>query len=179
MQNISYRIALGGIISSLCLLCMFLTGVFPVLYITLPMIAGILMMIMSVEITPSWAYLTFFATGILSVFVTFDKEAALLYILLFGHYPVTRQFIEKIKFPPLRLTVKLIIFNVCILSEFYIAVSFLGITELYEQLMKNGKPAVAGILIFVNFICLIYDYSLDSMLLIYTKKIKPKLIRGR
>ena len=64
---------------------MFLTGVFPVLYITLPMIAGVLMMIMSVEITPSWAYLTFFATGILSVFVTFDKEAALLYIMLFGH----------------------------------------------------------------------------------------------
>ena len=179
MQNISYKIALGGILSSLCLLCMFLTGVFPVLYITLPMIAGVLMMIMSVEITPSWAYLTFFATGILSVFVTFDKEAALLYIMLFGHYPVTRQFIEKIRLPFVRLAVKLIIFNTCVLSEFYLAVSFLGITEFYEQLTEKGKPAAAGIIILVNFICLIYDRSLDSMLIIYNQKIKPKLIRGR
>ena len=63
MHSVSYKVALGGIISSLCLICMFLTGVFPVLYITLPMIAGVLMMIMSAEITPSWAYLTFMASG--------------------------------------------------------------------------------------------------------------------
>ena len=55
------------------------------------------MMIMSVEINTSWAYLTFAATSILALFITFDKEAALLYILLFGHYPVTKQFIEKIR----------------------------------------------------------------------------------
>ena len=37
-QSYSYRIALGGIIASLCMLCMFLTGVFPVSYthLTLP-----------------------------------------------------------------------------------------------------------------------------------------------
>ncbi len=158
---------------------MFLTGVFPVLYITLPMLAGILMMIMSVEINPSWAYLTFAATGILSLFVTFDKEAALLYIMLFGHYPVTKQYIEKIKPALFRYVLKLVIFNFCILSEFFITVKFLGITEFYEELNRKGKPVIAGIILLVNFICFTYDLSLNGMLVIYSRKIKPKLLRGR
>lgn len=137
------------------------------------------MMIMSVEINPSWAYLTFLATGILAVFVTFDKEAALLYILLFGHYPVTRQYIEKIRSALLKLAVKLIIFNFCIVSEFYITVNILGITELYDDLTEKGRTMTILILAVINLICLIYDYSLEGMLVIYINKIKPRLIRGR
>ncbi|MBE6852645.1 MAG: hypothetical protein E7505_04130 [Ruminococcus sp.] len=179
MQNISYKVALGGVISSLCLLCMFLTGIFPVLYITLPMIAGILMMIMSVEITPSWAFLTYAATGTLAVFVTFDKEAALLYIMLFGHYPIIKQYIDSLKPGLIRFIVKTAVFNVCILSEFMITVKLLGITEFYEQLVTKGKAFSIAILLIINAICFLYDYSLESMLLIYCNKIKPKLIRRR
>lgn len=177
--NISYKVALGGIISSLCLLCMFLTGVFPVLYITLPMIAGILMMIMSVEISPSWAYLTFAATGLLAMFVTFDKEAALLYILLFGHYPVTKQFIEKIRLKLPKLILKLVIFNASILSQVWITVNLFGLTEYYEDLQENGRIYAAGTLLLVNLICLTYDYSLNGMLIIYNQKLRPRLLRGR
>ena len=175
MQSTSYRVALGGIISSLCLICMFLTGIFPVLYITLPMIAGILMMIMSVEINTSWAYLTFAATSILALFITFDKEAALLYILLFGHYPVTKQFIERIRNTTVRIITKLLLFNICIISEFYITGKILGITEFYEELCKKGGFFIIIIMIFINLICLTYDYSLKGMLALYFSKIKPKL----
>ena len=83
MKNISYRVALGGIVSSFCLMAMFLTGVFPVLYLVLPMIAGILMLIVVTEVSIPWALLTYLAVGLLSLFVTYDKEAALVFILFF------------------------------------------------------------------------------------------------
>ena len=92
MQSISYKVALGGIISSLCLLCMFLTGVIPVMYIVLPMIAGILMMIITIEVDTRWAFLTYLSTSLLSLIITFDKESALMYILLFGHYPIIKKY---------------------------------------------------------------------------------------
>ena len=38
-QSLSYHIALGGIIAALCIACMFLTGVFPMFYLILPMLA--------------------------------------------------------------------------------------------------------------------------------------------
>ncbi len=158
---------------------MFLTGVFPVLYITLPMIAGVLMMIMSAEISPSWAYLTFMATGLLALFVTFDKEAALLYILLFGHYPVTKQFIDRLKPFAVRLFVKLFIFNACILSEFYITAEILGMTEFYDEIYAKGKTYALLIMLLINFVCFTYDFSLNGVLDIYLKRIKPKLLAGR
>ena len=37
-QSLSYHIALGGIIAALCIACMFLTGVFPMFYLILPML---------------------------------------------------------------------------------------------------------------------------------------------
>ena len=39
IDRISYRVALGGIVSAFCLMGMFLTGVFPLLYLVLPMLA--------------------------------------------------------------------------------------------------------------------------------------------
>ena len=36
MRDISYRVALGGIVSALCLVTMFLAGGLPALYIVLP-----------------------------------------------------------------------------------------------------------------------------------------------
>ena len=58
-RSISYRVALGGIIASLCLLAMFLTGVIPIFYILLPMIAGLLLSIMVTETGTRWALLTY------------------------------------------------------------------------------------------------------------------------
>ena len=95
MQRISYRVALGGIITALCLLLMFLTGVMPLLYLALPMVAGALLLIIVSEIGTGWAVLTYAAVSLLSIFVTFDKEAALIFILFFGHYPILRQQLEK------------------------------------------------------------------------------------
>ncbi len=175
MHNISYKIALGGIISSLCLLCMFLTGIFPALYITLPMIAGILMMIIAVEVNSRWAFLTFIATSLLSLFVTFDKEAALLYIMLFGHYPIIKKYIDTIKFKLLRFITKIIIFNTCIICEIFITIKILGISEFYEEITEKGNIYVYGFLLIMNFVCLSYDYSLKGIFILYNKKLKPRL----
>ncbi len=87
MQRISYRVALGGIITALCLLLMFLTGVMPLLYLALPMVAGALLLIIVSEIGTGWAVLTYAAVSLLSIFVTFDKEAALIFILFFWTLP--------------------------------------------------------------------------------------------
>ncbi len=113
MNNVSYKVALGGVISSLCIFAMFLTGIMPFLYLTLPMIAGALMTIIVTEVNIPWAFLTYASVSILSLFITFDKGAALIFILLFGHYPIIRYKLEKIHIRPLKNLVKLCIFNIC------------------------------------------------------------------
>ena len=94
MRDISYRVALGGIVSALCLVVMFLAGILPALYILLPIMASVLLMLIAAEVSTGWALLTYIAVGILSLFITADKEAALIFIM-FGHYPIIRIYLQN------------------------------------------------------------------------------------
>ncbi|MCD7810336.1 MAG: hypothetical protein LUD57_05440 [Ruminococcus sp.] len=179
MKDISYRVALGGIISALCLVTMFLAGVIPALYLVLPMIAGVLMMIIAVEVNKKWALLTYVAVGMLSMFITFDKEAALIFIMFFGHYPILRFYIERIKPALIRLLIKFAVFNVCIIAYFYVTVYIFGLVQMLEEMDEFGKYGTLIMLVFANFVFVLYDYNLDVCYKLYRKKIMPKFHNGR
>ena len=174
MRDISYRVALGGIVSALCLVTMFLAGVLPALYLLLPGIAGVLLMVIAVEVNTPWAFLTYIAVSLLSMFITFDKEAALIFILFFGHYPILRAYIQKIPLKLFRGTVKLAIFNVCIISYFYVTVYLFGLKDMLEQLDDFGRYGSYIMLGITNLLFLVYDLDLDFMLNLYRKKLMPR-----
>ncbi len=175
MQNVSYRVALGGIVSAFCLLSMFLTGVFPLLYLVLPMISGILLLIMVMEVNTQWALLTYAAVGILSLFVTYDKEAALIFILFFGIYPILHRYLNRISPRLLRIAVKLLLFNSSMVLYFYINVYLFGLTDLIEAFEDFGKYGGAILLFILNPFFLMYDYSLCNLCLIYLHRLKPRI----
>jgi hypothetical protein len=179
MRDISYRVALGGIVSALCLVTMFLAGVLPALYLLLPGIAGILLMIIAVEVNTAWAFLTYIAVSLLSLFITFDKEAALIFIMLFGHYPILRFYIHKIPLRLIRLLIKLLIFNVCMIGYFYVTVYILGLDDLLDEFDGLGKYGAYILLGITNVIFLVYDIDLDFMHTLYKKRIMPKFRKKR
>ncbi|MCR4640000.1 hypothetical protein [Ruminococcus sp.] len=179
MRDISYRVALGGIVSALCLVTMFLAGVLPALYLLLPGIAGILLMIIAVEVNTAWAFLTYIAVSLLSLFITFDKEAALIFIMLFGHYPILRFYIQKIPLRLLRLLIKLFIFNVCIIGYFYVTVYILGLDDMLEEFDDFGRYGAYILLGITNLIFFVYDIDLDFMHNIYKKRIMPRFRKKR
>ncbi len=179
MRDISYRVALGGIVSALCLVTMFMAGILPALYLLLPGIAGILLMIIAVEVSTGWAFLTYLAVSLLALFITFDKEAALIFILFFGHYPILRFYIQKIKPDFIRLFVKLIIFNICIITYFYITVYIIGMQEMLEEFDDFGKYGAYIMLGISNIVFLFYDFDLDLTYKIYRKRLMPKFRKKR
>lgn len=179
MKNISYRVALGGIVSALCLVTMFLAGIIPALYLVLPMIAGVLMMIIVIEVNLNWAFLTYISVGLLSLFITFDKEAALIFIMFFGHYPIVRFYIQQIKIKPIRQVIKFALFNLCIISFFYVTVYLFGLVQMLEELNDFGKYGSVIMLIFANIIFVLYDFNLDICYNLYKKRIMPKFKKKR
>ena len=179
MKDVSYRVALGGIVSALCLVTMFLAGVLPAFYLLLPMIAGVLMMIIAVEVSRSWAFLTYIAVSLLSLLVTFDKEAALVFIMIFGHYPIVRLYLQKIPLKGLRAFIKLIIFNICVLSYFYVTVYIVGLDEMLEEFDDYGKYGAYAMLALCNVVFLMYDVNLDACYNIYRRRFAAKLKKKR
>lgn len=179
MRDISYRVALGGIVSALCLVTMFLAGVLPALYLLLPGIAGILLMIIAAEVNTGWAFLTYLAVGLLSMFITFDKEAALIFIMFFGHYPILRFYIQKINIKPIRLAVKLLLFNICIIAFFYVTVYIFGLKEMLEEFDDLGKYGAYIMLGISNLVFLFYDFDLNYMYRLYRSRLMPKFRKKR
>ncbi|MCQ2490652.1 MAG: hypothetical protein MJ079_03575 [Ruminococcus sp.] len=179
MKDKSYRVALGGIVSALCLVTMFLAGIITPLYIVLPLIAGMLLLLIVEEVSISWSMLTYISVSLLSLFITADKEAALLFIMLFGHYPMLRFYLQRIKVKALRLMLKLAVFNACALGFFYVTVYIFGIRQMIEDMNDFGKYGGIVLLVLCNFIFLLYDFNLDVVYNVYIKRIMPKFKRKR
>ncbi|MFQ9846006.1 MAG: hypothetical protein ACLRXC_03500 [[Clostridium] leptum] len=120
----SGKIALGGLLTALGVVLMFLTGLIPIGTYALPAIAGVLLIVAVIEIGAKWAWMIYAAVAVLSLLFAADKEAALLFVLFFGYYPVLKSFLERISNKVLSWISKFAVFNVAVVACFFLAVNF-------------------------------------------------------
>ena len=173
-KKTSARVALGGIVAALCIVIMFLTGVVPALYIVSPMAAGLLMVILAEEVSVGWAWLTYLAVSLLALIVTFDKDAALMFILFFGYYPILRRSLERIRPKILKTLCKYLLFNVFLVIDWFLTVYLLGLPTFED----TGPVMYAVLIIAFNVIFHFYDNILSKMDWIY-RQIFVRRILGR
>ena len=88
----------------------------------LPALAGLLMIMIVIEMGARWAWPTFAVVAILSVFFVPDKQAALLYVIFFGYYPILKALIERLKNKIVQWVLKYAVFNAAIVSAYFIAI---------------------------------------------------------
>ena len=74
---------------------MFLTGLMPTATYSLPALAGLVGIVIVVELGVKWAWPVYGAASILSALIAPDKEAAALYVLFFGCYPILKAIVER------------------------------------------------------------------------------------
>ena len=171
-RKTSDRVALGGIVAALCVVIMYLTGVVPALYIAAPMAAGVLMIILVEEVSVGWAWLTYLAVSLLSLIVTFDKEAALMFILFFGYYPIVRLNIQKITVRPLRLLCKLLLLNAFLVADYFLTVYVLGLPTFED----DGNVMLLSLAAAFNAVFLLYDRLLGNMDWLYRRLFVKKVL---
>lgn len=177
MKKVSYKVSLGGIIAALCLVMMFLTAVFPLLNITLPLFAGMLITVVAIEVSTSWAFVTYAVVAVLAFFVTPDKEAWLFFTFFFGYYPVAKSYFEAMKRKAVCWLCKIISFNVSIVIIFYITMNILGTLDLFEEFGFYNEWLIPALLVAGNLIFLLYDHTLTIIITSYIKWFRPTFLR--
>ncbi|MGN0676027.1 MAG: hypothetical protein ACI4KG_09755 [Oscillospiraceae bacterium] len=177
MKKVSYKVSLGGIVAALCLLMMFLTAVFPPLNITLPLFAGMLITVVAIEVSCSWAFVTYAVVAVLSFFVTPDKEAWLFFTFFFGYYPVAKSFFEGLKSKLFCWLGKLAAFNISIIIIFYVTMNILGTVDLFEEFGFYNEWLIPALLAVGNLIFIFYDYTLTLIISCYKKWFRPTFLR--
>lgn len=158
----SFKIAFCSIISALSVALMLLTGIITIGTYALSAMAGLLMATVMIEFGYKYAFASYFVTSMLSVLIVPDKEAVLLFLFLFGYYPIIKAKLELIRTLIIRLILKLIIFNSAVLAVFYLSIAFLSMDKSEFEVFGLYLPYV--FLIAGNVVFLMYDYALTGVI---------------
>ena len=167
-------------VSALCILMMFLTGVFPLLGMTIPIYSGIILLAVYYETDGHWSALSYFAVALLSMFITPDKEAAILFIMFFGYYPVLKCSLEKSALNTvLKWLIKFLIFNVSIITAYRIITDVLGIYDLIDEFGFLGSHLKTKLIFFANAVFVFYDFTIGMLEQAYLKWFRPIYLRKK
>ena len=178
-NKVSFKVALGGICSAVCLGAMFMSGFLPLLDYTIPAFAGFMMVIMVVETSIAWAMATYCSVSLLCIFVTPNYEASLLFILFMGYYPILKYYLDRNVRKPIRIMIKFLVYNIAIVL-FYLAFRYLFTTvDMIEGLERFGKYAPLVLWLLANMVLPVYDFALGEMTDVYTRWFRKKILKRK
>lgn len=154
---------------------MFFTGIIPVATIALPAIAGCLLIPVVAELGVSWGFGVYAVCSVLCLMLTPDREAALFYILFFGHYPVLIGVLGNIKNGIAQAVVKYAVFNAAAIAETVLSVYVLGIPWENISILGGFTPIV--LLALGNVVFYLYDRAMRGLIAAYFVKLHGKVCR--
>lgn len=169
----SLKVSIGGAVAALGLVLMFLTSIVPFGTYAFPTFAGMLLVIIIIEIGYPFALSVFAVTALLSFLLVTDKEAALLYTIFLGYYPILKALLERIKNRTLQYALKILLFNACMIGAFYIGIFLLSIPTESFNIFGIYLPWV--FLIAGNVFFILYDICITRLVTLYLLKWHDKI----
>lgn len=170
----SSKSALGGITAALAVSIMLITYISPFLAYTAPPLAGVLLIVIVAEIGYKWAIGTYTAISLLSLFLIADKEAAVFFVMLFGYYPILREFLySKLKNKIILALLKLIIFNSSLFVSITVSNYVFGID--YSEFSNGGLMFIILFVAAMNMILFLYDFLITKLTLLYKVSLQKKI----
>lgn len=165
MNHQTYRIALGGIMAALSIVILLLGHVLGIGMYAAPMLAGLCLLPAGRAMGRKYHVLLWLAVSLLSFILISNAEQNLMYLCLFGCYPILRPWFQKLK-KPLRLMAKLVYFNAVIIAAEALVLMFFAPEVL-------GAGMIITLLVLGNLTFLCYDFMIpvfDAMLHRYLQK---------
>lgn len=170
MKN-SNKITLCGMMVALATAFMLLSY-FPYLTFAIPAFAGLFVMIAVIEINYKWAFLTYLSSAFL-IFLFAEPESKLMYICLFGYYPIVKGLIEKINKPFFEWILKLLCFFLAVLLAYYVLAGVFGIK--LDDLGDFGKFSVVILMFFGTAAFVLYDIAISKISFLYFYRFHSKI----
>lgn len=153
------RIALSGILAALAAVIMCFGTLMPFATYMCPLICCMTQMVVLKFCGNRFSWIWFATVVILSLLFAPDKEAAMVFLAV-GYYPIIKKKIEMYKFTTL---LKLLFFNVSILSCYAILVYIMGIQAVLTDSAELGMVGLLITLLMGNATFLLFDRLLTIM----------------
>lgn len=163
----AFRVALGGVLTALSLLLLYLAALAPSGRLGVVALAGLVPAVGVISGGLATGIFCYAACGILGLLLLPDKGCALMYMILLGLYPVLKSLIERLRNLVLELALKLVFFN-AVLSVLVFGFSTLLFPFLPQLLQKPLLIYLVG-----NAVFLVYDFGISKLLTYYAARLRP------
>lgn len=151
--------AFGGVGAGLIVVLLLGSSLLPFLEYTIPAACALVIFYISMECSKQAALLCYAASALLSVLLIPNKEAAILYALFFGYYPVLHQLL--LRYPKwLRWGVKFLVFDLTMIGSYAVLIFVFGLNELWEEINLGMQFGAILLLLMGNFAFWLFDLLL-------------------
>ena len=170
MKNTN-KITLCALLAALAVVLM-LTAYFPYLTYAVPAFAGLCIMAVLIEIGPKWAFLSYITSAALTLILC-EPEAMLMYVFLFGYYPILKVIIERIDKPFIEWPIKILVLNAVVIFVYSVVAKLFGVDM--SDMGDFGKYSTVILLVLANIVFVVYDITVSKMSWFYIEKIHPHI----
>lgn len=160
IKNIAFSAVFVAISVVLCIMA----SVFPTMSITITAVAGVVTAVALIQCGYRYALMVYIAASFLNLLLSPNKECAVYYTVLFGHYPLLKIFTERIGNKVISWCAKTCEANVLYVIVFFITSYILGV---YEEI--GLKQFLLTDVIF-NIAFVLYDVCLARFMMLYISK---------
>lgn len=164
----SRKIALGGIVTLLSTVSLYLSSILPTNRLFFFALSTFFLSVIIIEDNIKFAGLVYLSSSVLSFIIIPNKTVVIPYILFFGYYAIVKSLIERINKLLIELLIKLMLFNL----STYVTYSIVSKALLGEIIIKLP---VWAIFLLMQLAFLIYDYSFSLGIFFYRSRIRPKI----
>ena len=141
----------------------------------MPAIAGLIGIIILIEIGVKWAFAAYFVSAALT-FILGISEAGIIFTLFFGYYPILKSLIEKIKVRAIEYIAKFALFNAAMILSYGILISVFSLAALgFDKMLFAWITLAIG-----NVFFILYDICISRIAALYCVKYRRyirKLLR--
>ena len=177
MKRDTYRVALGGLVIALAVAVMFLGSIFPFTTVAVPAIASLTVLYFAIEYKKLAATFVYIAISILSLLFIPEKEAALLFVFFFGHYPILKSIFEMMRSKLFGWILKFAVFDSAIILLYWLITKILVIEAVRQEFAGYSTTWLAALLLLGNITFLVYDIALTRLISLYIYRFRPMLTR--
>jgi len=167
-QSPAKRIALSGILASCALLSLFLATMLPTNRIFFYGFSSVFGAIIIIEHDVRAGVVFYLATSLLALLLIPNKLRLIPYIVVLGHYPIWKTYIERINHGVKEILLKLLVLDLGALAAYY------GFTALFFQnIVLPVDIRLAFVVLQPVFI--VYDYAFTLFLAFYLNSVRPRI----
>ncbi|MBQ3564024.1 MAG: hypothetical protein IJA21_05430 [Clostridia bacterium] len=161
----SKKIAFCSIMAALSVILVMCGNIFQAAAQAMPAIAGVIGVIIVIEIGVKWAFAAYFVSAALT-FILGINEAGILFALLFGYYPIIKPLIEKIRVRAIEYIVKFALFNAAMIVSYAILIAVFSLAALgFDKMLFAWITLAIG-----NIFFILYDICISRIAALYCLK---------